>query len=728
VLVVAMGGALFSLSFPPVAAWPLAFIAVAPLLWFLLPAGSLRGALLGFVYGFVGYGITLSWIYRFGLGAWLALTVLCAGATAAVGLLSPLVVRTGRPILTALGVAALWTVIDVGRGAWPFGGFTWGSLGISQAADRVTVRLASVTGVWGVTFVVVLVNALIVVALNGDASWRRRAVRLALGLGVALAPGLIPFASATGRPLDVAVIQTDVRVATGVGTIARTDAAAQRSLAARPPDLVVWGEGALDPTALADPRVADEIRSTIQAVGAPTVIGAVVDDPDGSEHTSALAFSGTGGLVDRYDKVHLVPYGEYVPFRAELRWVQALQQVPVDRTPGERVRSLTVPGLPSFGTPICFENSFPAVTRDMVRDGAQFLVVPVNNASYGLSAAGAQHLQMSRLRAVEDGRWVVDAAVSGPSAFIDPTGQVVAQAGLFDPAILRHTIRSSNERTWFVRLGDWFPWLALIFLGALTLAPRRRLREQKRPVPLPPHPRTLVILPTFQEAATVVTVLTRLRGLADAPDVLVVDDTSPDGTASLARRAAADDPGVRVDSRPAKSGLASAYLHGFNCALAEGYDLIVEMDADLSHDPDELPRLLAAATSFDLTIGSRYVPGGSVTNWSRSRVALSRAGNTYARLSLGIPFKDATSGFRVYRRDLLAELVKEPFASDGYGFQIELAMRAFRAGHHVGEVPITFSERVYGESKISRRIVAEALWHLTRWGLLARLGRPLPGD
>ncbi len=727
-VIAALGGALFSLAFPPAALWPLAFIAVTPLIWLLRGARSRRGALLGLVYGAVGYGITLSWIHRFGVGAWIALTVLCASSTALIGVLAPALLRQGRPILSAFGFASLWTVVDFARGAWPFGGFTWGALGISQVNDRAIVRLASITGIWGVTFVVVVANALwVAAAVGGGAGWRR-GTRVALAIGAVLAPALVPFPTAIGRPVDIAALQVDVRTATQPGDIAAMDAALQRTLRAHPPDLVVWGEGAVDPAALGDPRVLAEIRSSISAVGAPTVIGAVVDDPDGSEHTSALAFDGEGRLVDRYDKVHLVPYGEYVPFRNELTWVQALRQVPIDRTPGEEASPLSIDGLPTFGSPICFENSFPAIPRSMVRAGAGFLVVLVNNASYGLSAAGAQHLQMSQMRAIEDGRWVVDAAVSGPSAFIDPSGAVVNHAGLFDRAILRATIRSSNRRTWYVRLGDWFPWLAAAFLGGMAIPPRRRRRVRDDVSSLPANPRTLVILPTFQEAETIATVVCRLRGLPDAPDVLVVDDSSPDGTAEIARAAGAEDPGVTVDVRPARSGLASAYVHGFTHALAGDYELIVEMDADLSHDPDELPRLLAAAHRHDLTVGSRYVPGGSVTNWSRARVALSRGGNRYARWMLGIPLKDATSGYRVYRRELLAQLVQEPFVSDGYGFQIELAMRAWRMGYDVGETPITFSERLHGESKISRRIVVEALWLVTRWGLGSRLGWPLPGD
>ena len=203
-----------------------------------------------------------------------------------------------------------------------------------------------------------------------------------------------------------------------------------------------------------------------------------------------------------------------------------------------------------------------------------------------------------------------------------------------------------------------------------------------------------------------------LLALDRSVEMLVVDDGSPDGTGDARpRERAAAEPRVRLLERAREDGgLASAYLEGFRRALDEGYDLVVEMDSDLSHLPEQLPRLLEAARAHHLVIGSRYVPGGSVTNWSRARLALSRGGNLYARRSLGFPLHDATSGFRVYRRDApRATSWRRPFRSDGYGFQIELAYRAWRDGYDVGEAPITFREREHGHSKISRRIVVEAL-------------------
>jgi apolipoprotein N-acyltransferase len=726
------GGLLLSLAFPPAELWPLAFVALIPLLLSLRGARPGRGAVLGLVFGFAFFGATLYWIFLFGALAWFALTALSATSIALVGAVGPSLLRDGRPIRSAIGFASLWTVVDWIRGMFPLGGFTWGGLGISQVDDRPLLPLATIAGVWGITFVVVMVNVLLFEAIAGEPSaYVRRAGLAVAALALVLVPAAVPFSGSTGGPLDVAVVQVDVRPPPNTSAVqedllvARKNIALHRALVGSSPrpDLVLWGEGALDPAASSDPATMAAVQEVIAQVGAPTAVGAVMNDPDGHQRTSELVFGNDGSPVDRYDKVHLVPFGEYVPWRSRIDWIRATRQIPVDRTPGASVHTVDAPGLPPFGTPICYENSFPALPRAFVRDGATFLVVPVNNASYGFTAASDQHLQMSRMRAVETGRWVVDAAVSGVSAFIDTHGRVLASTGLFQPGILRASIRTSTATTGYVRWGDWLPILALILVGILFLAPRRRSHPQAQPGPLPPSPRTLVVLPTFNERDTIERVIMGVLERPEHPDLIVVDDSSPDGTAEIVRPIAARDDRVRLLERPPRSGLASAYLEGFTTALSEGYDLAVEMDSDLSHDPSELSGLLDAARQHDLTVGSRYVTGGSVTNWSRARVALSRGANAYARFMLGLPIHDATSGYRVYRRALLEELLGTPFASSGYVFQIELVMRADRNGFDVAEVPITFREREHGESKISRAIVLEALWMVTRWGLSARFGR-----
>jgi apolipoprotein N-acyltransferase len=722
---------LCSLAFPPAGLWPLAFVGLTPLLWSLRDARPRRRLLLGFLFGLAFFGATLSWILLFGELAWSALIVMSACFTAGFALLAGAVTRPSRPIVSSLGIAALWTSMECLRDMIPLGGFGWGGLGVTQVDNRITLRLASLTGVWGVSFVVVAVNALLLAALTDGGGGRRRIIPVALAAALALAPATIAFPVAAGSAIDVAAIQVDVRTARGLPAteedvaVARMNIELHERLADDPPDLAIWGESAVDPGAT-QPEVFGAIRRIVAAVGAPTLMGSIQPSGVGLQN-QVLALDGRGELVDRYAKSHLVPFGEYVPWRGELGWIGALRQVPYDLTPGRDVDPIRLPGLPPIGTPICFENAFPGIERTFVRRGAGVLAVLTNNASYEDTPLSRQHVDLSRMRAVEDGRWVVHAAVSGISAFVDPSGAVVAQAGLFRPAILRHTIRSSDTRTWYVRLGDWVPLMCVAFAGGLLLFAGRRRTARGTPGPLPEEPRTLVILPTYDERETIEWVLERLVALPERVDVLVVDDGSPDGTAELVRAEAEREPRIQLRARPAKAGLASAYLEGFRTALDEGYDLVVEMDADLSHQPEELSSLLRAARAHDLTIGSRYVPGGSVTNWSASRVALSKAGNRYARAMLGVPVHDATSGFRVYRRELLRSLVRAPIRSDGYGFQIELVDRTWRLGFDVGESPITFREREHGQSKISRRIVIEALWLVTIWGIGERLGgRPAP--
>jgi dolichol-phosphate mannosyltransferase len=201
----------------------------------------------------------------------------------------------------------------------------------------------------------------------------------------------------------------------------------------------------------------------------------------------------------------------------------------------------------------------------------------------------------------------------------------------------------------------------------------------------------------------------------------VIDDGSPDGTGEIADRMAAVDDQVHVLQRTAKRGLGAAYVAGFRWALERGYGTVVEMDADGSHQPEELTRLLAALDHADLVLGSRYIPGGRVENWPRRREALSRGGNAYTRLLLGIELRDATGGYRAMRADALRSLDLDDVASQGYCFQVDLAWRAVRAGLRVVEVPITFVEREEGSSKMSGAIVREALWRVTQWGIRHRL-------
>jgi dolichol-phosphate mannosyltransferase len=237
--------------------------------------------------------------------------------------------------------------------------------------------------------------------------------------------------------------------------------------------------------------------------------------------------------------------------------------------------------------------------------------------------------------------------------------------------------------------------------------------------PVWPEP-VLVVVPTYDEADTLPVVLGRLRDAVPSADVLVVDDASPDGTGAVADAWADRDPHVHVLHRAGKAGLGAAYVAGFTWGLQRGYAVLVEMDADGSHPPEQLPRLLHALGWADLVIGSRYVPGGAVVDWPAHRLWLSRGGNLYTRLALGTPVRDCTAGFRAFRDETLQRIDYASVESQGYCFQVDTTRRAMRAGLRVAEVPITFTERSVGESKMSRQIVTEALWRVTQWGAADR--------
>ena len=234
--------------------------------------------------------------------------------------------------------------------------------------------------------------------------------------------------------------------------------------------------------------------------------------------------------------------------------------------------------------------------------------------------------------------------------------------------------------------------------------------------------RSLVIVPTYNEVDSIGRVAERLFASAGSDvSLLVIDDGSPDGTADAVRKLAGGPNDVHLIERAGKQGLGTAYVAGFAWAIERDYDVVVEMDADLSHDPADARRLIEALSSADLAIGSRYVPGGRIENWSAVRRWLSLAGNLYARMWLGFEVKDSTSGFRAYKVDALRRQDLSELRSEGYAFQIEMTRRLHRSGATIKEIPITFVERVQGKSKMSRRIVVEAILKVTRWGIRDRI-------
>lgn len=236
--------------------------------------------------------------------------------------------------------------------------------------------------------------------------------------------------------------------------------------------------------------------------------------------------------------------------------------------------------------------------------------------------------------------------------------------------------------------------------------------------------RPIVVLPTYNEADNVPRLLRAVRAAAPEVEVLVVDDGSPDGTADIARRIGSEVGGVRVLERPGKGGLGSAYRAGFDMVLAEGYDVVISMDADLSHDPGVIPEMLRLIDhGADAVVGSRYVTGGGTTDWPIRRQLLSKWGNAYTRAVLGLPTRDCTSGFRAYRASALAAIDPGSTSADGYAFLTELVRRLTRSGATVVETPIIFRDRTLGKSKMSGRIIAESMLLVTRWAVTDRLAR-----
>jgi dolichol-phosphate mannosyltransferase len=241
---------------------------------------------------------------------------------------------------------------------------------------------------------------------------------------------------------------------------------------------------------------------------------------------------------------------------------------------------------------------------------------------------------------------------------------------------------------------------------------------------LPSFRRGLVIIPTYNERENIPRILPQILAQDRRLELLVVDDASPDGTGALADEMAAADSRIHVMHRAGKLGLGTAYLDGFRWGIDRGYDVLLEMDADFSHDPSHLPQFLEAIERFDLVLGSRYLEGRvTVANWPISRLLLSYFANVYARWVTGLPVADSTGGFKCFRREVLQAIDLESVESNGYAFQIEMSFRAWRKGFRIGEIPIVFVDRNLGESKMSKRIVREAVWRVWRFRALALLGK-----
>jgi apolipoprotein N-acyltransferase len=475
-----VSGGLAFLSLPPLDVGWASFGALVPLLLALRGARGRAGFLVGLVFGLAYLGPLVWWSSLFGYLAWSVLVVSQALFFAVFGWFAAWASRgtVGRLV----GVPLMFAALEVLRTRWPFGGFAWGDLGYAQHDDLPLLPLARVGGVHAITLALVVVNAGVAELFAAGRVWRR-ALAVAIAGGVAVAPMWLPMGLAGPRAgeLDVALVQGNVpeRTFTGLGdrlgrrgpedlTIIQNHIAATEPLAARPPNLIVWPENAIDRDPFSNPEVGLLVEQIVRKVGAPLIAGAITDvrgEPDKFQNTNLL-YSVAGPVIARYDKIHLVPFGEYVPWQRLRRYVTALEQIPKDGKPGTAPAVFDL-GAAKVGTVICFESTYPALVREFVEDGAQLLIVSTNNASFRRSPLARQHVAMSQLRAVEEGRYVMHAAISGITAVIDARGRIRTETPLFKQRVVRRTVPLARGRTPYGRFGDAIE-SALIGLGALA--------------------------------------------------------------------------------------------------------------------------------------------------------------------------------------------------------------------------------------------------------------------
>jgi apolipoprotein N-acyltransferase len=448
-----------SLAWPESGAGYLAWFALAPFLVALEGRGARAGFGLGFVFGLGFFGALLWWITHAGFVAWVVLVFVQALFTAAFGSINAGLRLAGWWRVAAAPV--LWVAIEYVRSLFPVGGFTWGQIAQSQHDLLWMLRPAALAGAWLVTFMVILVNSLIAVAFRSEDATRPVGAA-AVALGVVVWPLALPVPAATGASADVAIVQGNVlRDFAGSAfdrelAIVASHTLLTRALDSSSLDLVVWPESAVGLDIERFDEVAEMVASAARAADAPLIVGGNLDVDDEHYKVMALHISDEGAIVDRYQKTHLVPFGEYVPARVYLDWIPMLDQVPRDAVAANEPVVFDVAG-GKVAPVISFEGDFGSLVRERIDAGGRLLVVATNTSTWGESWASAQHVAFSQLRAAENGVWVVHAAISGISAFIAPDGQVLSATKLWTRATLAEEVRFARRPSFYSRTGDWFP-------------------------------------------------------------------------------------------------------------------------------------------------------------------------------------------------------------------------------------------------------------------------------
>ncbi|MFN2489022.1 MAG: apolipoprotein N-acyltransferase [Actinomycetota bacterium] len=468
-------GIVLALAWPSPDVAPLAWIAIVPLLVLAQEASARRAVLLGALFGMGFFGVLLLWISIIGWVAWVLLVALQASFIAAFASAWSFIARRERLGARLVLAPLLWVAVEYLRSRAPMGGFTWGQLAQGQHGVTWLLSLAALGGGWLVSAVVVLVNASLAEAWRG---FRRKDRTPAMLVGLACvalaAPALLPQGAATGRRVRVAIVQGNVpRSFEGSlfdkeVAIIRSHARLTKRLAGRDLDVVVWPESSVGLDLERTPAVAALVGSAARAVDAPLIIGGNLDLGQDRYLVMAFEISPEGGVVDRYQKTHLVPFGEYVPARSLFDWIPMLDQVPRDAVAGTRPVLFEVAG-GRVAPVISFEGDFGSLVRSRIARGGRLLVVATNTSTWGTSAASAQHVAFSQVRAAENGVWVAHAALSGISAFVAPRGVIVDSTPLWRATTLIQELRFAAEVTFYARTGDWLP-LAAVVVSASALA------------------------------------------------------------------------------------------------------------------------------------------------------------------------------------------------------------------------------------------------------------------
>lgn len=480
-----LAGAALTLAFPEPDLAPLAWVCLVPLLASLAGAGAKRGFLLGAVFGLCFFGTLLHWVSIVGYLAWFVLVLLQAAYVGVFGAVWGALSRRCGRLAAVIVPALLWVgIVEYLRAATPVVGFTWGELAQSQHDIGFVLRSAAWGGGWLVALQIVVANTLVASALAARREVRAAAARLLAAAAVLLAAAPLPSSEATGRAVDVAIVQGNIPEDEAPSyekdlTILANHVRLTESV---PPeaDLILWPESSVGIDPARDPDAGAALRDAARGGGASMIVGGTLARDDGRYQVMAYLVSPEGEIVDSYQKTHLVPFGEYVPARDLLGWLPAIDQVPLDAVPGDDPVVFDVAG-GRVAPVISFEADFGSLAARRIGAGGRLLVVLTNTSTWRHSWASAQHVAMSQVRAVESGVYVAHGALTGVSAFVDPSGNVLQRSELWEPDVLVQTVRFATRASFYARTGDWVPIGSLAGAGLWAAAAVLRGRSYRTP-------------------------------------------------------------------------------------------------------------------------------------------------------------------------------------------------------------------------------------------------------